>query len=46
MKTFDPSSGIMIKWKCKTGNICHIWKTSISNRTGYNKTGCHIVFIK
>jgi len=41
MKTYPPSTDKKVSWKCKTGNICHIWEASIFSRTRKNNPiGC------
>ena len=40
MKTLSVSSNKKVSWKCKTGNICHIWNTSVNSRTGKISSGC------
>jgi len=32
MKTYSVSSGKEVKWKCKSGNVCHKWSESIKAR--------------
>ena len=43
MKKYSFKSNQIVFWKCKTGNECHIWETSIQHRTGTDDnpgTGC------
>ena len=35
--TFTSGSGKRLKWKCKEG---HIWSSTVSDRTGFHKSGC------
>jgi hypothetical protein len=39
MKLYARTSNKKVFWKCKTGNTCHVWECSISNRTNM-RSGC------